>query len=141
MTDSDNNLLRQNVQVQGQKVYIQFSSYKHSDGILSRHTVMKQPSMLICPVKNMSDYLQIRGSKQGPLFISTSGEPVQQRTFNAQLKVALEFAGYSAERYKSHSFRIGGASLMAAQGASITQIQQAGRWKTYAFLSYIRINQ
>ena len=141
MTDSENNLSIKNVQCHEKELHIQFTNFKHSDGFPSRHTIKAQPASSICPVRNVKNYMKLRGSRPGPLFLSTSGQAVQQQQFNSQLKVALEFAGYSSERYKSHSFRIGGASFMASQGASDNQIRLAGRWKSNAFLAYIRIHQ
>ena len=41
-------------------------------------------------------------------------------------------------KYKSHYFRIGGASHAHSLGYSNSQIQMLGRWKTSAFLKYIR---
>ena len=40
--------------------------------------------------------------------------------------------------YALHSGRIGGATQLAAQGASDIQIQRAGRWKSLAFMGYVR---
>lgn len=37
-----------------------------------------------------------------------------------------------------HSGRIGGATQLAAQGASELQIQRAGPWKSRAFMVYVR---
>ena len=37
-----------------------------------------------------------------------------------------------------HSGRIGGATQLAKQGASVIQIQRAGRWKSSAFMTYVR---
>jgi len=37
-----------------------------------------------------------------------------------------------------HSGRIGGATQLAAQGMSELQIQRAGRWKSRAFMVYVR---
>ena len=38
----------------------------------------------------------------------------------------------------NHSFRIGAATWAAAKGFTDTQIRQLGRWKSNAFLNYIR---
>ena len=40
--------------------------------------------------------------------------------------------------YEAHSFRIGAASWAAAKGFSDSQIRLLGRWKSNAFLKYIR---
>jgi hypothetical protein len=51
---------------------------------------------------------------------------------------ALKVLGIDASGYKSHSFRIGAASLAAAQHISNEEIMKLGRWKSNAFKSYIR---
>jgi hypothetical protein len=41
-------------------------------------------------------------------------------------------------QFALHSGRIGGATKLAAQGMSEVQIQRAGRWKSRAFMVYVR---
>ena len=48
--------------------------------------------------------------------------------------------GLEMSRYSSHSLRIGGASVLAAAGLPDYMIQLIGRWKSLAFLTYIRSN-
>jgi len=43
-------------------------------------------------------------------------------------------------RYLTHSVRIGGASILAAAYFSDSYIMKAGRWKSVAFLNYIRLS-
>ena len=47
-------------------------------------------------------------------------------------------AGKDPMQYALHSGRIGGATKLAAQEASPLQIQRAGRWKSQAFMTYVR---
>jgi len=54
--------------------------------------------------------------------------------------VVFRHSGLPFGRYKSHSFRIGAASLAAEQGLSDAQIWLMGRWKSNAFKQYIWIN-
>ena len=46
--------------------------------------------------------------------------------------------GANPEDFALHSGRIGGATQLAKQGASVIQIQRAGRWKSGAFMTYVR---
>ena len=46
--------------------------------------------------------------------------------------------GRDLVQYALHSGRIGGPTQLAAQGASDIQIQRAGRWKSLAFMVYVR---
>lgn len=116
---------------------VTFHNYKHS---------YNQPpvSILIhcqdtfCPVKLLREYLAYRGSVQGPLFL-LDGSPIQRRYLCALLNVAIKRCGLSSSQYKGHSFRIGAASHAAERGLSDAQIRFRGRWKSNAFLRYIRL--
>jgi hypothetical protein len=44
-------------------------------------------------------------------------------------------------RYSPHSLRYGGASALAASGAPTYVIQTVGRWKSLAFLQYIKLSR
>ena len=48
--------------------------------------------------------------------------------------------GYDADRYSTHSMRAGGATALAVKGVEPRLIKLAGRWKSDAFLGYIRGN-
>ena len=76
----------------------------------------------------------MRGSNSCPLFCLADGSAVKSEVFTRRLKGALAFLDCS--RYKSHSFRIGAASLAAENGMSDAQIRGLGRWKSEMDLSY-----
>ena len=57
-----------------------------------------------------------RGATPGPLFCFADGSPVKTSQFTQQLQQALNFCGLDSTKYKSHSFRIGAASLAAENG-------------------------
>ena len=80
----------------------------------------------------------MRGTIPGALFCFSDGSPVQTSHFTQQLRQAPNFCGLDSSKYKSHSFRIGAASLAADQGLSDAQIRHLGRWKSDAFKLYIR---
>ncbi len=61
-------------------------------------------------------------------------------TFQKAIKTVAISLGLDPSRYSSHSLRIGGASVMAAAGLPDYVIQLIGRWKSLAFLTYIRSN-
>ena len=86
----------------------------------------------------MSKFLALRGRSQGPLFTTVHATAVDRRVFSAELRTVIQKLGLDPKRYTSHSFRIGAASSLAAEGESDAQIRQAGRWASSAFLSYIR---
>ena len=58
---------------------------------------------------------------------------------HSALSTALKFCGLDPTRYKGHSFRIGAATHAADKGMSDAQIRTMGRWKSNAFLKYIRL--
>jgi hypothetical protein len=61
-------------------------------------------------------------------------------TINNLLKQGAALFGFTTpEKFHSHSLRIGGASALAAAGAPSWVIQLTGRWKSLAFLQYIRL--
>ena len=92
----------------------------------------------VCAVSLLLDYLKSRGSAPGQLFCSADLTPVSRSDFSRCLNMALDFCNLDRSRYKSHSFRIGVASWAAAKGLSDAQIRAFGRWKSNAFLRYIR---
>lgn len=54
------------------------------------------------------------------------------------LSKSLKHAGVDTNRFKSHSFRIGGATALSMSGYSIDEIKKVGRWKSSAYKSYIK---
>ena len=57
--------------------------------------------------------------------------------YNDAIKRTARKCGFDDKLFSSHSIRIGGATLLAAAGHPNHYIQQAGRWKSLAFLKYI----
>ena len=112
------------VDKQGNVKALQLSlcQYKHSvPG--QPFVVYNYPEDICCPVQLILSYVSLRG--HSPFFI-------------AQLNAALKFNNLDSSLYKGHSFRIGAASWAAAKGFSDSQIRLLGRWKSNAFLRYIR---
>ena len=71
-----------------------------------------------------------------------SGIPVmlEYRRMLGFCKRAATASGFDPKRFGTHSLRIGGASIMAAAGLPNHYIQTLGRWKSLAFLAYIRMS-
>ena len=55
------------------------------------------------------------------------------------VQAALENAGLDRSRYCGHSFRIGAATEAARKGIEDSVIKTLGRWKSLAYLEYIKI--
>ena len=94
-------------------------------------------------LKIMLDLLDIYPDLDGsaPLMQiqSATGCTVATRTMATKaLRRMVGSLGRDPAQYALHSGRIGRATQLAAQGASYIQIQRAGRWKSLAFMVYVR---
>ena len=117
---------------------LRFRNYKHSYNCPTFSlTISRQAN--ICPVDIMLKYMNIRGHQPGPLFVSSGGQAVYREMFVDFLSKALVHCNLYPSRYKGHSFRIGAASHATEQGFTDAQIRIMGRWKSTAFLKYIRV--
>ena len=92
-----------------------------------------------CPVQAMVDYLRRRGPRQGHLFIWSDGTPLSKARFSKCVQGALAAAGIpDYERHMGHSFRIGAAMAASQAGIADSTIKTLGRWKSSAFVGYLR---
>ena len=113
--------------------------FKHNKSLRPVTPELKKQSNSSCPVRLMKSYLKLRDNKQGALFIFPDGYLITLSFFINLKKKTLKLAGLSDKFYKGHSFRIGGATIEAANGYSDAQIKSMGRWKSGAFKKYIRM--
>ena len=118
---------------------ITFPSYKHNyNQNLFPIVLNRQPKA--CPVQAFLDYVSVRGTVHGPLFINHDGYPVLRSEFSKMLGSVIRLCNLlDPTRYKGHSFRIGAATYAAEAGVSDTKIRHLGRWKTDDFKKCIRI--
>lgn len=93
---------------------------------------------VVCPVVAMLGYLALRPQLPGFLFRFSDGSHLTRERLGAELKRALQEAKVETRGYSGHSFRIGAATVAAQKGFSDSLIQTLGRWKSSAFLEYIR---
>jgi hypothetical protein len=93
----------------------------------------------LCPVSAIAAYLVVRGRGRGPFFNFTSGAPLSRERLVQCLREALAKVGIDASKYAGHSFRIGAATTAARVGVEDSLIQTLGRWKSAAYLLYIRV--
>ena len=92
-----------------------------------------------CLVSSMKRYLKCcPAPSSSPLFIWEDGSPLTARRFRSQLRVYFGKLGSDPDQFKSHSFRIGAATIAAKVGISSGVIKQLGRWRSRAFKTYIR---
>ncbi|CAM9707404.1 unnamed protein product, partial [Sphacelaria rigidula] len=56
------------------------------------------------------------------------------------LRELVQQHGVNPSEYAQHSGRIGGATRLAAAGILPAVIQREGRWRSVAFMDYVRAN-
>ena len=138
VTVSPHNLSYGQVVVSTIGITVTFITFKHSLG--NPMALAIPPSSLpTCPVKLLQSYLRKRGSSPGPLFCYPGLAGISPAQFRTFLNMALARCNLSSLWITPHSFRIGAATFAASKGSSTSQIQAMGRWKSSAFLKYIRI--
>ena len=64
----------------------------------------------LCPVDALLDYLGRRGNLASPLFCLETGQPLQRRSFTAQVQQALSASGVDGSLFNGHSIRLGAAT-------------------------------
>ena len=93
---------------------------------------------VVCPVVALLQFLAIRPSHSGPLFIWQDGSPLTQQQFTHEVKMMLQLAGLCSSSYAGHSFRIGAATTAAHAGLPSHLIKMLGRWESEAYQLFIR---
>ena len=95
---------------------------------------------IFCPVKAVLNYLDALPSPNntGPLFQYRSGKNLTRSLFTKEIRNLLSNAGYKAEDYAGHSFRIGAATAAANANLPPWLIKTLGRWASDCFERYIR---
>ena len=74
-----------------------------------------------------------------PAFRKEDGGCMTGNQFNKDIKSVLgKVINYNENKYLSHSFRAGLASMMAASGYSDNEIMRQGRWHSKAFQLYCK---
>ena len=93
----------------------------------------------LCPVTALLHFLLLRGNHPGPLFHYRDHSPLTKNKFTSSFRDTLARSGIDSSQYSGHSFRIGAASTAAAHGIEDSVIQTLGRWKSSAYLAYVRM--
>jgi hypothetical protein len=97
------------------------------------------PSADICICKILFDWALIAGfSGDVAPFCSFGNQSLRPNDVGAAIKeMAISF-GFSSNTFSPHSLRYGGATTLATLGFSDSVIMKRGRWKSSAFLTYIK---
>lgn len=134
---SRHSILLDNICIQPTYISIDFPSYKFSLGRCPTVFIPALDSDL-CPVKALTAYLQLRGSRPGLLFANSDGSPCVINQYRSVLARVVHAAGLSGRGITPHSFRVGAATSAAAVGIPEETIQRMGRWTSRAFMRYIK---
>ena len=91
----------------------------------------------LCPVRALTQYLHVRGSTPGPLFLLSDGTPLHRQWLTSNIQSIFSAAGVPG-CYTGHRFRIGAATSAASRGLPDHLIKTLGRWSSDAYQIYIR---
>ena len=119
-------------------VVITFNSYKHMSGNVPFSLTIKSDESQLSVVKLLAEYLQLRGYKNGALYLLPNSKPITRNLFNKYLEKVIKDCNFNL-KIKSHSFRIGAATTAIENGYSNEQVQIMGRWRSNAFKKYVRV--
>ena len=97
-----------------------------------------RPSLALCPVRAMGEFVEARGAAPGPFFVDRHGAAITSGRLSAMLKRAARAAGLGDAGVSGHCLRIGGASHGVLKGLSELQLSVAGRWRSNAVRRYVR---
>ncbi len=132
-------LFREDVSLSDEALNICF---KHSKTDQRGHsvavTIQNLENNVLCPVRAMKDFLEIRAPVSGPLFLHFNQDPLTMGQVSAILKKSVGVVGLPVDDFSPHSFRIGAATSAAIRGVPEDSIKLMGRWNSSAFESYIR---
>ena len=132
---SDINLKQYKGQVNKIDVVLRHSKHNNSETTIQLH---KQSHRKLCPVRAVQKFHNIRAPGDGQFFVNNDGNPITDKQFRKVFSKCITKIGLKPKFYTPHSFRIGGATSAHLKNISDSQIRQLGRWKSNAFLGYIR---
>lgn len=143
VTLSQHALKRGDVSIINNLLTVRIQSCK-TDQIGQGHIIEVKSSddAVLCPVRAVGKYLQMRQSFScDQLFCHANDAPLTRYQFSAVLEKTLKFTKRpDCGNFKSHSFRIGAATVASLRGIPDEEIKVMGRWKSDCFRRYIRIN-
>lgn len=91
-------------------------------------------------VRELYNWAVVAKPALGQPFLSYQGRwTLSYAVLTKAVKLVAQQMGLDQSRYRTHSLRIGGASMLAAALVPDYLIQKLGRWKSLAFLDYIRL--
>ena len=126
------------------EVTVQFRKTKaDQEAFGSCKTMAKTGVQYLCPVQALENYRKVcPGRFQGvdahkPLFRWGNGTTLKRTEVQYLLQKAAVAEGLPANRFLSHSLRIGGASALFQASADIELVKRMGRWSSSAVQKYL----
>ena len=103
------------------------------------NVVLGCSSVRFCSVCLMRSYVAVsRPSPHRSLFMLSDGSPLTYKVLSRFIKWLVAKMGLEPSAYSPHSLRAGSATDAAAKGAPSHFLQALGRWRSPAYLSYLR---
>ena len=139
--NADHTLKMENLsirQVRGNTgIHFELESYKHSKGKIE-FELLPGDDPVLCLVRHLISYLELRGTGPGCLFLNATRAPVRREFLANQIQMLAGLLGLAKEKFNTHSLRIGRTTDMAAERESEANIKRTGRWNSPAYLGYVR---
>ncbi len=119
---------------------ITFRSFKSCPDEFPDFVLVRNENTILCPVTAMWNWLMVRPSGDGPLFVkhAEGNQPLKYRDIDQMLNRVCTLRTWNRTLFHTHSFRIGRATLWAQLGYTNEQIMHMGRWRSDAYKKYIR---
>lgn len=96
------------------------------------------PGLALWHLTHVIDPMPSSSAASTPLFRDPSGRTLSVDSMRVWLRRGLSSLGIDPTLYGAHSLRIGGATAMAYVGAPRDITMAAGRWRSDAYLRYLR---
>lgn len=129
---------------QATEVTVQFRRTKaDQEAFGTCKTLAKTGEKFLCPVAALEEYrCTVPGGFKGPdamnpLFRWGNGAILKRTEVQFLLQKAATAEGLPADRFLSHSLRIGGASALYQASADIELVKRMGRWSSSAVQRYL----
>ena len=107
-------------------------------------TMLKTEVPHVCVVKALEDFREVAERRFGngpeahlPMFRWSSGQVVKRLEVQNILQKAAKACGLPADRFQSHSLRIGGASALFQATGEVEVVKRTGRWTSSAVQRYL----
>jgi integrase len=127
---------------------VSFKKFKHSKPGSGAVRTVYETKDRACPVAALVTYIRARkatlgdesrlGTKSLAFFHKPRGQWLRVKEVAVVLKECLIQCGETSANITLHGFRYGGVTEAARKGASDTQLRLIGRWRSSAFLKYVR---